>query len=1014
MKCRKNVKNLSPAERENFARAVNLLKNEPSVVNPGGQNRYDDFAKAHLDTMTAGADWTHGDSAFFPWHRELIYHFELELDRMVPGVTIPFWDWTREQSAIDTGFPFRHDFIGVDGDDGQNDEVQREVGAASPYPYEFDPEDWDIVVKDNDFDSDRLRRAFGERGDAPNLPENDAVVVGVGSTFREALDAADYLELRDLSEGDHHNLVHRWVGGNMLQRSSPNDPVFFMHHAAIDRMWTIWQEKNPGLPAYVNISGLAGHGLNDNMIFNFAGETPPWSDVTRPVDIIDGHNMHGDSVWYETDLPEIFDIPDPTLNFGNVPNGLTQYRAAKFRVRSCRPLRFRITAVPDNAATNFDVTPLGTTYSVMPNSDGSPVDVFIWFQYLSDGPSPNASITIVADFLDDEGYLADNPGDYYQLGTYDLTLTATSLAREDNSVVLVLDRSYSMIGAAGGGSTRSDLMKSAVGVFHTLLQSGDEFGVVSFDHLTEDLLPLTTQSAGLGTTLTGNGLDPRGNTAIGQGILDGNNMLAGATHSNKSMLVLTDGNENVDPLIDDLPAGTITNKTYAIGFGLQGSVSDAALNKITQNTDGDLIITGNLTSLDEQYLLTKYFVQVLAEVTSANVVLDPGGELGFGDEHKIPFIVSGADLEIDVICLSSYPKLIEFWLETPSGDKIVPGDDANFPNVEFKTKPDVAFYRLKLPALPGDPTKSHVGKWTAHLRLIDRDQIKKLLSKTRNLNSEMELAFLANLFKQGTQGYELLVHTRSNLDFSARLRQKSLEPGAKLTLSAKLDEYRVPYRGNADVWADVTRPDGSDFSINLGQLYPGLWEADITAKEAGIYKARVRATGGTSGGTPFTREKSLTATIFSGGDNPRNEPRPGTGGGLQDREFYCRLIKCLLEDKSVRHWMKRNKLDLRGFKKCLKKACKRKSKIKGLAALAILSGKALTRTDLAEMAAMIRRELKAVEPGRVVRSAVNAIEPPAAPQKPKAANAKRKTELFQMSPKAAAMMKKAKARPKMK
>ena len=100
MKCRKNVKNLSPTEKENFARAVNLLKNEPSVVNPGGQSRYDDFAKAHLDTMTAGADWTHGDSAFFPWHRELIYQFELELDRMVPGVTVPFWEWTREQSEL--------------------------------------------------------------------------------------------------------------------------------------------------------------------------------------------------------------------------------------------------------------------------------------------------------------------------------------------------------------------------------------------------------------------------------------------------------------------------------------------------------------------------------------------------------------------------------------------------------------------------------------------------------------------------------------------------------------------------------------------------------------------------------------------------------------------------------------------------------------------------------------------------------------------------------------------------
>ena len=286
------------------------------------------------------------------------------------------------------------------------------------------------------------------------------------------------------------------------------------------------------------------------------------------------------------------------------------------------------------------------------------------------------------------------------------------------------------------------------------------------------------------------------------------------------------------------------------------------------------------------------------------------------------------------------------------------------------------------------------------------------MSTTHNLNSEIELAILGNLFKQGTQGYELLVHARSNLDFSARLRQKSLEPGAKLTLSAKLDEYGVPYRGNADVWADVTRPDGSDFSINLGQMYPGLWEVDITAKEAGIYKARVRATGGTSGGTPFTREKSLTATIFAGGDNPRNEPRPGTGNGLQDREFYCQLIKCLLEDKNVQLWMKRNELDLSAFKKCLEKACKRK--IKGLAALTISPEKAQTKTDLAEIAAMIRRELMAVEPDRVVRTAVNAIEPPAAPQKPKAAKAKKETELFQMSPKAAAMMKKAKAKPKIK
>jgi len=58
------------------------------------------------------------------------------------------------------------------------------------------------------------------------------------------------------------------------------------------------------------------------------------------------------------------------------------------------------------------------------------------------------------------------------------------------------------------------------------------------------------------------------------------------------MLVLTDGNQNVHPFINELPAGTVTNRTYAIGFGLPGEVSDIALNQITANTHGDLIITG--------------------------------------------------------------------------------------------------------------------------------------------------------------------------------------------------------------------------------------------------------------------------------------------------------------------------------------------------------------------------------------------------------------------------------------
>jgi len=37
-----------------------------------------------------------------------------------------------------------------------------------------------------------------------------------------------------------HNRVHVWVGGDMLPSSSPTDPVFYMNHCNIDRIWEAW------------------------------------------------------------------------------------------------------------------------------------------------------------------------------------------------------------------------------------------------------------------------------------------------------------------------------------------------------------------------------------------------------------------------------------------------------------------------------------------------------------------------------------------------------------------------------------------------------------------------------------------------------------------------------------------------------------------------------------------------------------------------------------------------------
>lgn len=52
----------------------------------------------------------------------------------------------------------------------------------------------------------------------------------------------------DKSSLPAHNHRHAWVGGHMdIVRFSPCDPAFWLLHAEIDRLWHVWQGKNPGL-----------------------------------------------------------------------------------------------------------------------------------------------------------------------------------------------------------------------------------------------------------------------------------------------------------------------------------------------------------------------------------------------------------------------------------------------------------------------------------------------------------------------------------------------------------------------------------------------------------------------------------------------------------------------------------------------------------------------------------------------------------------------------------------------
>lgn len=951
MKCRKNLRTLfaeynsaSAADKPNTAlmklkNAVLALKNpalHPSLLisrpdvaadiandiamgmlGPGSTliSRYDDFVWAHHQVMMEGPNgqfgpgpnFAHRGPAFGPWHRELLKLYEQELQNAAgdPNLTLPYWNWTKDQSAADPGFPFTTDFLGGDGAGNPQDQVM--TGAFSQ------ASGWTLNCDEEGFGY--LRRHFG--GDGPGLPTPASVQTALNivpydkdpwnqtamaSGFRNTLEG--WIGPRQI-----HNSVHRWIGGSMQPGTSPNDPVFFFHHCNIDRLWAVWEQKNPapGTAAYLpDNTTAAASGLtrvNDNMATFGRTATDRYFGVdVAPAGVVNNKAI----TWYDSDLPDVNNETGGTLTFTNIPAGLITYKAVKFKITGCRTVYFRITGDPTG---QFGLTSMGRDFHADPDDSADFYYGYVWVQLAAvAGPIANSSVDIHAYILDQEGYYAATEGGEYPLGDFHVGLTATTVPRQNNSVALVLDRSGSMADPAGGTSTKNTLLKNAVSVFNTLMLPDDEIALVSFDNLVAAPAPMQAVSAGaVPPVLAGTDLDPRGTTWIGGGILQGAVQLGMASHTNRSMVVLTDGIENVHPYVAELPAGTITNTTYAIGFGLPADVSTAVLQEITSNTHGDLIITGDISTAEQSFNLTKYFVQVLAGVTRMNVILDPQGSLFFGSKHVIPFDVTGADVYADVICLCPLPQVLDFWLETPSGKLIKPATGG--PNIKYSTGPQVAFYRVTLPALAADPTGSHAGKWKAILSLKDKADIEKLLS-----NRAFATAFQNSAIRESVP-YSLVAHAYSNLQFDASLQQDSLVPGAKVTLLASLKQYDVPFTDHAAVWAEITKPDSSTMSLNLDRVSDGVYSAAFIASTAGVYPCRVRAEGYFNSKDKFTREKTLTAAVYYGDHGAT----PGKNNPL------CELLHCLLSGKvlsgRLEEKMREIGIDLKALAECLKEHC---------------------------------------------------------------------------------------------
>jgi tyrosinase len=171
---------------------------------------------------------THGTPLFLPWHRAYLYYFEQYLlDAMPAGasVSLPWWDWSTQ-----AGIPPSYSDVKLP--DGTANSL-----AGAPIS----------GIPDAQFSGENVPKVMvTSRDHGPVGPGHGSEGLPSAQEVSAVLDLQDFADFTNQLE-DLHNRVHVWVGGTMSEIPvAAFDPLFWAHHTMIDRIWALWQQRNPG------------------------------------------------------------------------------------------------------------------------------------------------------------------------------------------------------------------------------------------------------------------------------------------------------------------------------------------------------------------------------------------------------------------------------------------------------------------------------------------------------------------------------------------------------------------------------------------------------------------------------------------------------------------------------------------------------------------------------------------------------------------------------------------------
>ncbi|PKA50210.1 Polyphenol oxidase, chloroplastic [Apostasia shenzhenica] len=241
---RRPAHSLDPAAAANYSKAVAAMRALP----PGHPWNFFQQSNVHCAYCSGGHRQTganislefslaltrildhqiHGSWLFFPWHRAYLYFYERILGKLAgdPTFALPFWNWDHP-AGMSIPAIYRRNSSSL-YNPTRNPKALKfiDIGGCEP-----DASARPSLEKQRQCNLRVMHRQFAAASNSTEL--------FLGLPYRAG---GESFPGGGVLENVPHSPVHINTGSDMSRiRTAARDPLFFAHHANVDRLWAIWE-----------------------------------------------------------------------------------------------------------------------------------------------------------------------------------------------------------------------------------------------------------------------------------------------------------------------------------------------------------------------------------------------------------------------------------------------------------------------------------------------------------------------------------------------------------------------------------------------------------------------------------------------------------------------------------------------------------------------------------------------------------------------------------------------------